>query len=205
MEAYVVTDICAPISNQEIDRAKRCYAHLKKIDLADSNHGNEEMEIQLLIGADYMWSFFTGEIARGEQEIVPVASKTSLGWVLSGSISTTKKQKLSNVNFVSAHVVKIAGNYQKKPAAEELLHQLWDIESIGIRDKETVHESFLKNVTFEDGRYSVSLPLKEQHELLPDNYNLSLARLNTLVKRLRKTNQSFKSTTELSKNSFTRE
>ena len=158
MEAYVVSDICAPISNQQIDRAKRCYAHLKKIDLADSNHGNEEMEIQLLIGADYMWSFFTGEIARGEQEIVPVASKTSLGWVLSGSISTTKKQKLSNVNFVSAHVVKIAGNYQKKPAAEELLHQLWDIESIGIRDKETVHESFLKNVTFEDGRYSVSLP-----------------------------------------------
>jgi hypothetical protein len=102
-------------------------------------------------------------------------------------------------------VVKIAGNYQKKPAAEELLHQLWDIESIGIRDKETVHESFLKNVTFEYGRYSVSLPLKEQHELLPDNYDLSLARLNTLVKRLRKTNQSFKSTTELSKNSFTRE
>ena len=61
------------------------------------------------------------------------------------------------------------------------------------------------SVTFEDGRYSVSLPLKEQHELLPDNYDLSLARLNTLVKRLRKTNQSFKSTTELSKNSFTRE
>ncbi|CAB4002376.1 Hypothetical predicted protein [Paramuricea clavata] len=97
MEAYVVLDICAPISNQEIDRAKRCYAHLKKIDLADSNHGNEEMEIQLLIGADYMWSFFTGEIARGEQEIGPVASKTSLGWVLSGPISTTKKQKLSNI------------------------------------------------------------------------------------------------------------
>ena len=42
------------------------------------------------------------------------------------------------------------------------------------------------NVTFEYGRYSVSLPLKEQHELLPDNYDLSLARLNTLVKRLRK-------------------
>jgi hypothetical protein len=42
------------------------------------------------------------------------------------------------------------------------------------------------SVTFEDGRYSVSLPLKEQHELLPDNYDLSLARLNTLVKRLRK-------------------
>jgi hypothetical protein len=126
-----------------------------------------------------MWSFFTGEIARGEQGIGPVASKTSLGWVLSGPIAITKKQKLSNVNFVSAHVLKTAGNFQEKPTAEELLHQLWDIESIGIRDKETVHESFLKNVTFEDVRYSVSLPLKEQHELLPDNYDMTLAILNT--------------------------
>ena len=131
---------------------------MKKIDLADSNHGNEDLEIQLLIGADYMWSFFTGGIARGEQEIDPVARKTSLGWVLSGPILTTKKQKLANVNFVSAHVLKIAVDYQENPVAEELLDRLSDIESIGIRDKETVHESFLKNVTFEDGRYSVSLP-----------------------------------------------
>ena len=58
-------DIWVPISNQEIDRAKRFYAHLKKIDLADSSHGNEEMEIQLLIGEGYMWSFSKGEIARG--------------------------------------------------------------------------------------------------------------------------------------------
>jgi predicted enzyme related to lactoylglutathione lyase len=62
---YVVHGIWAPISNQEIDRAKRFYAHLKKIDLAYSNHGNEEMEIQLLIGEGYMWSFSKGEIARG--------------------------------------------------------------------------------------------------------------------------------------------
>ena len=49
-----------------------------------------------------------------------------------------------------------------------------------------MHESFLKKVTFEDGRYTVSLPLQERHELLLDNHDLSLARLNTLVKRLRK-------------------
>ena len=54
MEAYVVPEICAPIGSQYIDRAKRCYAHLEEIDLADGNHGNEEMEIHLLIGADYM-------------------------------------------------------------------------------------------------------------------------------------------------------
>ena len=45
------------ISSQEIDRAKRCFTHLEEIDLADGNHGSEEMEIILLIGADYMWPF----------------------------------------------------------------------------------------------------------------------------------------------------
>lgn len=186
MEAYVVPEICAPINSQEINRAIHYYPHLKEIKLADSNHGNGEMEIDLLIGADYTWSFFSGEVLRGENEYGPVASKTSLGWVLSGPIPQENKKKLSNVNFVSTHVLKVAECQDKNPPAEEMLHRLWDIESIGIREKETVHESFLKNVTFQDQRYSVSLPLKEKHELLPDNYEVSLARLNSLVKRLRK-------------------
>ena len=72
-----------------------------------------------------------------------------------------------------------------------------NIESIGIRGKKTVHESFLKNVTFKNGRYSVSLPLNERLELLPDNYELSLARLSTLVKRLRKEPLVFKEYNEI--------
>jgi galactokinase len=81
-------------------------------------------------------------------------------------------------------VLKIASDHEGNPAAEELLlHQLGDIESIAMRDKEIVQVSFLKNVPFEDGGYSISLLLKEQHELLQDNYDLSLVRLNALVKR----------------------
>jgi hypothetical protein len=35
------------------------------------------------------------------------------------------------------------------------------------------------------GRYHVKLPLKEKHDILPDHYDLSLARLDSQVKRLR--------------------
>ena len=45
MEANIVPEICAPIGSQEIDRAKRCCAHLEEIDFADGNHVNEEMKI----------------------------------------------------------------------------------------------------------------------------------------------------------------
>jgi hypothetical protein len=53
-------------------------------------------------------------------------------------------------------VLKIASDHEGNPAAEELLlHQLGDIESIAMRDKEIVQVSFLKNVPFEDGGYSM--------------------------------------------------
>ena len=44
--------------------------------------------------------------------------------------------------------------------------------------------SFIK---FENNRYSVSLPFKENRPILPDNYQLSLNRLKKLKERLKKT------------------
>jgi hypothetical protein len=61
------------------------------------------------------------------------------------------------VNFVSTHVLRVAAELNEKQP-EELLRRLWDLESIGITDKETVHESFERNVSFEKGRYHVKAP-----------------------------------------------
>ena len=84
-------------------------------------------------------AFFTGETRRGEQENDPMASKCSLGRILSGPISTKKKQRLSNLNFESAHVLNFARKWQDRNSPlEEMFHRLWDIESIGISYKETV-------------------------------------------------------------------
>ena len=47
-------------------------------------------------------------------------------------------------------------------------------------------EAFEKNLSFEDGKYLVHLPWKEQHELLPDNFENCVARLSSQLKRLRK-------------------
>lgn len=50
-----------------------------------------------------------------------------------------------------------------------------------------MHDEFANAITFEDGRYKVSLPWKEFHEPLADNYNLSLKRLRGLLHRLKQT------------------
>ncbi|KAL9979034.1 hypothetical protein ACROYT_G016626 [Oculina patagonica] len=75
---------------------------------------------------------------------------------------------------------------KEKSSTDALLQRLWDLDLIGIREQATVHETFLENISFESGRYCVKLPLKENRDLLPDNYDLSLARLNSVVRRLRK-------------------
>ena len=62
----------------------------------------------------------------------------------------------------------------------------WDLESLGIQPNEaTVYDEFESSIQFSGKRYEVSLPWKESHAPLPDNYDLSLKRLIGLLKRLR--------------------
>lgn len=48
-----------------------------------------------------------------------------------------------------------------------------------------MYEEFADRVQLENGRYEVSLPWKDPHDTLPDNYQLSLKRLQSLLRRLR--------------------
>lgn len=43
-----------------------------------------------------------------------------------------------------------------------------------------------ENLRFEDGKYSVYLPWKELHKLLPDNLGNCVARLSSQLKRLKR-------------------
>jgi hypothetical protein len=93
VEAFVVPVICAPLGNQEIDRAQVPveYKHLSDLNLADNNEGDGVAEIDLLIGADQIGKFFTGKIRREENANGPIASETILGWVLSGQCHQERK------------------------------------------------------------------------------------------------------------------
>ena len=63
------------------------------------------------------------------------------------------------------------------------------LESFGIKSNEpAVYDQFLNDITFDGDRYQVKLPFKENHPPLPDNYQLSKTRLESLVRRL-KSNQ----------------
>ena len=63
---------------------------------------------------------------------------------------------------------------------------MWDLENLGILDKNSVHDDFVENILFDKGRYTVRLPFRKHHDTLPDNFDLSVTRLNSLVRCLKK-------------------
>ena len=65
------------------------------------------------------------------------------------------------------------------------IHRFWSLDEIGIAEKESsVYDKFRNDIKIQDERYSVKLPIKEYHPVLPDNYDLSLKRLQALKLRL---------------------
>ena len=74
--AYVVLVICSPVSNPEIQSEVECYLYLQGLQVACGTV-NRTVSVDLLIGTDHYWSFFTGGIIRGDPS-GPVAHETKL-------------------------------------------------------------------------------------------------------------------------------
>ena len=68
---------------------------------------------------------------------------------------------------------------------DEQVNKLWDLDSLGIRPKDDVHEFLVDNIKFTGERYCVSLPWKVGHGPLPLNYINCVARLKSQVKKLK--------------------
>ena len=68
---------------------------------------------------------------------------------------------------------------------DEQLKKLWDLETLGIVDGESVvYEKFIQQIRFNGEQYSVALPWKDSCSQLPDNLRLCQQHLHGLMKRL---------------------
>ncbi|RUA05998.1 MAG: hypothetical protein DSY43_03210 [Gammaproteobacteria bacterium] len=176
IEAYVVPKISS-IQNERAELARKQYGHLKGLYFSDVCKGQKELEVDILIGADFLWSFQRGRIIRGKPD-EPVAVETELGWVLSGPLKGPPAGEGSVMSFIT--------QVEQMPLSEDF-HRFWDLETVGVKEEQSeACESFSDSINFTGNRYSVKLPWKVGHPELPDNYNISLRRLKSQVRRLEK-------------------
>ena len=103
LEAYVVPEI-SKIPNVHVEIARDNYPHFKDLWFSDVNIRQEELEIDVLVGADYLWDFQSNRTIRGKCN-EPVAVETELGWVLSGPMQVlTGEKQQSQVETVQGNL-----------------------------------------------------------------------------------------------------
>ena len=78
----------------------------------------------------------------------PVAEGTTLGWTLMGPTNTSEDQSISSSVLLTTDKENLSNQIAK----------LWDLETVGIREENSVEEKFEDTVSLNGERYSVQLP-----------------------------------------------
>ena len=154
VNAYSVPTICSSLKNQAVELAVHKYPHLQGLKLADIPATSSEIEVDVLIGADYYWNFITGTVRRGESQ-GPVALKTKLGGVVSGPVVLNCKRNVEcAVNVNSTHVLRVdTSPVQEGDGINEQLSRFWDLEALCIQKDETsVYDKFIEEAKFDGKR-----------------------------------------------------
>ena len=154
---------------------------MKNVVLSECN-SEDNLPVNILIGADQYWNIANEEDKRGESGHVSVNNKYP---------DTHLYSDTHSVNLAATHVLLIDTHRDERDVCDmelaEKIYTFWELESIGIKQEEnSVLETFNKTITFRNQRYEVDLPQKEAHDPLPDNRSLSQRRLQSLLKQLRR-------------------
>lgn len=134
--------------------------------------------VDILIGADWFWRVLTkGQISLGPNS--PVLQNTHFGWVISGPIMSASSESVY-CNF----------NQTAESQISEQLSKFWELEQgpneRPISMEERYCEShFIQNTKRnEDGRFIVTIPLKEDPHKLGETRTIAEKRFMSLERKL---------------------
>ena len=180
VRVLVVPLICLPVANQFIDNTKKRYPVLSEIQLADDNQNSTDMEIDILIGANYLCNFVSTESIQVSRFLRAI--RTNLGWVLNGSVDGDGDEQNS------VHLTSVQTLHVQEETVQEFqiqVQKFWEIEDCDVPEEKFDAEKFKQLIQFDGERYTVPLPfLPGMMETLPTNYASSLKRLSSITRKL---------------------
>ena len=99
VEAFEVNETSS-VANINVEQIKHNYAYLSNILFSDVSRNKEMLEIDILCGSNFLWSFQDDECIRGGPG-EPIAVPTSLGLVPSGPLkgNAINFSEFTNVNI----------------------------------------------------------------------------------------------------------
>lgn len=173
LTCFILDKITNDLPDAFIDRKRLNIP--KHLELADPEFDTTH-KIDLLIGADLFWHILSdGKISLGTNG--PILQNTRIGWVLAGPLS---------IPFTNTTVC----NLSRNRALQEQLAKFWKIEesheSTPLSSEEALCEKhFVENYRLSsEGRYIVSLPLKDSPIKLGNSGDIAMKRFVSLERKL---------------------
>ena len=182
MPAFIVDNI-SDIPNIHVESIQKGYKHLSKIWFSDVDSQQSSLELDILIGSNFLWNFQGQQTIRGGID-EPVAISTKLGWVISGPLKRKYfNDCATNLFCIQNDEVYFAG-IEKMTSLDKDVTKLWDLDSVGVRPVDTIYTDVVDNIIFTGERYAVGFPRKVGHKQLPSNYANCISRLKSQIKKL---------------------
>lgn len=175
MSCLVVSQITNELPSFRID--SKTLNIPQNIKLADPTF-NIPNKIDLLLGADCFWQLLCiGQIKLSSNG--PILQKTRFGWIVSGYIPHSHIQT-TECNFISELQI------------SHQLERFWKVEEISKKralsqEEKDCESHFLRNTKRKsDGRFIVTIPLKDSPNKLGDSYAIAKNRLLSLERKFDK-------------------
>lgn len=154
------------------------------ITLADPNF-HIPAPVDMLLGADIFWTILGSQnISLGKNK--PTLNKSKLGFLIAGPVST---QRSKITNTVHCNHLILQNNDDQ---LHNKLSKFFELETVATRKQISKEEleceqSFINNtIRLPDGRFEVTIPLKESPDRLGNSYEQALSRFLSLERRFKR-------------------
>lgn len=174
---YVVPTITDKLPNMKVTTQLNIPTN---INLADPQFCHPS-EVDLLLGSDVFWDLIgSNQIKLGRNK--PVLTETELGWIVAGPTGGSRSGP-SNSQEMKC-------NFSQD--IKDQLAKFWELEELPatkvVSSEDTYCENLFNDTTYRDadGRFTVTIPLRESPDVLGDSYKMAERRFLNIEKRLSK-------------------
>ena len=198
--ANIVPSITGTVQRQPatFESQERFEKIIKGLQLADTiPHEKESDSVQILIGSDYYLDVILPDRIKVQSGLYLLNSR--FGWILTGRTNQYNCDSVESSMIILTHGNTINDSsvfscVDSVVPVKPDLEDFWKLETLGISnpvsscDSEDTRalEKFKETLQYENGRYAVEWPWKEEVPDIKENRGLAIGRLRSLVSRMQK-------------------
>ena len=184
--ALVLTQLTSQLPSREI--CKSDWPHLRNLQLADSDFLVPK-HIDCLLGADVYSRIVLSGIQKGQPN-TPLAQNTLLGWIITGTTCSQKRDHLDLPAEAADSCVSSCFTREDSSIADALT-KFWEVEQIPKKsfltpDEKACEEIFRKTFFRINGRFGVRIPFKTSDLTFPGTKDIAIKSYTRLKTRLAK-------------------